>query len=152
VYPRARSGLGEPHAAAAADEESGGGEGTQPETSGFPASGRAGEGEHLHPGQQFAYQRGDLAPELLLLTTMQCQVTQAGVLLIAVLVPGLAPVPQSRKLPPLVLVAMRVNWCPSRSAIRPASIAVVTAPEPDDLFGDVGPTRVGGVDSEEARP
>jgi hypothetical protein len=48
------------------DQAPGGGEDPQPQASGFPAAGRAGEGEgeHLRPGQEFAGQRDDLAPDL----------------------------------------------------------------------------------------
>jgi hypothetical protein len=53
-------------AAAAADDAPGAGEEPQPEPFGFPAAGGAGEGEHLRPGQQFAGQRDDLAPDLVL--------------------------------------------------------------------------------------
>ena len=53
------------------------------------------QGKHLHPGQQFARQRGELAPDLVLLIAVQRQVAQAGVLRVAdpVLAPGPAPVP-----------------------------------------------------------
>jgi hypothetical protein len=43
----------------------------------------AGEGEHRHLGQEFAGQGGDLAPDLVLVVSVQGQVPQAGVLSIA---------------------------------------------------------------------
>ena len=47
---RARRPEAEPEAAAAADEAPGGGEQPEPQPLGFPAAGRAVQGEHLHPG------------------------------------------------------------------------------------------------------
>ena len=61
-----RCGEPQPQAAAAADEAPGDGEQAQPEPFRFPAAGGPGQGEHLHPGQQFAGQGDDLAPELVL--------------------------------------------------------------------------------------
>jgi hypothetical protein len=70
----------QPQAAAAADQAPGGGEQAQPQALGFPAAGLAGEGEHLHPGQQFAGHGDDLAPDLVLGVAVQGKVAQAGVL------------------------------------------------------------------------
>ena len=86
----------EPQAAAAADQAPGGGEQAQPEPFGFPAAGGPGQGEHLGPGQQFAGQGHDLAPDLVLGEALEREVPQPGVLGIAdaVLAAGPAAVPQ----------------------------------------------------------
>jgi hypothetical protein len=46
--------LTEPQAPAAADDAPGSGEDPQPDQSGFPAAGRAGQGEQLGPGEELA--------------------------------------------------------------------------------------------------
>jgi hypothetical protein len=56
----------QPQAPRAADQAPGGGEQAQPQPFGFPAAGFAFQGEHLHPGQQFAGHGHDLAPDLVL--------------------------------------------------------------------------------------
>ena len=93
--PESAGSQAQPQAAAAADDAAGHGENPQPRPSGFPAAAGTGQGKHLHPGQQFARQRGELAPDLVLLIAVQRQVAQAGVLRVAdpVLAPGPAPVP-----------------------------------------------------------
>jgi hypothetical protein len=45
---------------------------------GFPAAGAAGAGEQLGPGQEFAGQRDDLAPYLVLRVAVRRQVAQPG--------------------------------------------------------------------------
>jgi hypothetical protein len=62
----------------------------------LPAAGPAGEGDHLGPGEQFAGQRDDLAPDLVLREALQGQVPQARVLGVpdAVLTPCPPAVPQ----------------------------------------------------------
>jgi hypothetical protein len=89
-------GAGEPEtdAAAAADDPPGAGEDPQAQPSGFPAAGFAGEGEHLGSGEQLAGQGDDLAPDLVLVISVQGKVAQAGVLGAAdpVLAPGPAAV------------------------------------------------------------
>jgi hypothetical protein len=89
-------GHAQPQAAAAADQAPGDGEDPQPQPSRFPAAGRAVKGEHLHPGQQLAGQRDDLAPDLVLGEAVQGQVAKPGVLGAPdpVLAPGPALVPQ----------------------------------------------------------
>ena len=77
----------EPQPAAAADDPSGDGEIRSRIRLGSPPAGGAVKGEHLHPGQQLAGQCDDLAPDLVLLKAVQRQVTQPGVLGIAVLAP-----------------------------------------------------------------
>ncbi len=91
-----RGGEAQPQPPAAADDAPGGGEQAQPQAFGFPAAGGAVQGEHLHPGQQFAGQGDDLAPDLVLGEAVQGQVAQAGVLgaADAVLAPGAAAVAQ----------------------------------------------------------
>ena len=92
--PGPAGGEAEPQAAAAADEAPGAGEDPQPQPFGFPAAGGAVQGEHLHPGEQFAGQGDDLAPDLVLGEAVQGEVAQAGVLGAAdpVLAPGPAAV------------------------------------------------------------
>jgi hypothetical protein len=82
--------------AAAADEAPGHGEQAQARPFEFPAAGGPGEGEHGHPGEQFAGQGDDLAPDLVLGVAVQGQVAQAGVLggADAVLASGAAAVAQ----------------------------------------------------------
>ena len=50
------------------------------QASGFPGAGRAVEGEHLHPGGQFAGHRHQLALELVLVEAVQREPAQPGVL------------------------------------------------------------------------
>ena len=89
-------GEAELQAAAAADEAAGGGEQAQPEPFGFPVAGLPCQGEQLGPGQQFAGQGGDLAPQLVLGEAVEREVAQPGVLGVpdAVLAAGPAAVPQ----------------------------------------------------------
>ena len=62
-------------------DRGGGGEQPQSQPFGFPAaSGVFGEAEHLGPGQEFAGQLHDLAPDAVLVEAVQRQVAQAGVL------------------------------------------------------------------------
>jgi hypothetical protein len=66
VGPGPALGEAQAQAAAAAHDPAGGGEQAQAEPFGFPAAGGPGQGEQLRPGQQFAGQGDDLAPELVL--------------------------------------------------------------------------------------
>ena len=86
----------QPQAAATAHEASRDGEDAQAEAFRFPSAGRAGERDHLHPGQQLAGQGHDLAPDLVLREALERQVPQPGVLGAPdpVLAPGPPPVPQ----------------------------------------------------------
>jgi hypothetical protein len=61
---------------------------------GFPGAGGPVEGEHLHPGQQFAGHRDQLGPDLVLVKAVQWQVAQPGVFGVAdaVFAPGAAAV------------------------------------------------------------
>jgi hypothetical protein len=89
-------GEAEPQAATAAGQATGDGEEAQAEALGLPAAGGPGQGQHLRPCQQFAGQRDDLAPGLVLGEALERQVPQPGVLGAAdpVLAPGPAEVPQ----------------------------------------------------------
>ena len=89
-------GDAQPPAAASAGDAPGGGEQAQPKAFGFPSAGGAVQGEHLHPGQQLAGHRDDLAPELVLRESLEGQVAQPGVFrgADAVLAPGPAAVAQ----------------------------------------------------------
>src|SRR5690242_20032211 len=77
--PGPPGGEAEPQASAAADDAPGSGEQSQAETFGFPPAGGAGEGDHLHPGEQVAGQSDDLAPDLVLGIAPEREVAQAGV-------------------------------------------------------------------------
>ena len=94
--PGPPGGQAQPQAAAAADNPPRAAEDPQAEPLWFPAAGRAGEGEHLGPGQQLAGQGDDLAPDLVLVVSVQRQVSQPSVLGVAdpVLAPGPAAVSQ----------------------------------------------------------
>jgi hypothetical protein len=59
-------GKPQPQAATAGGEAAGDGEEPKAQALGFPAAGVCGQGEHLGPGEQFAGQGDDLAPELVL--------------------------------------------------------------------------------------
>ena len=72
--PGPAGGEAEPQPAAAGDDAPGSGEDPQPEPPGFPAAAGPGQGEHLGPGEQFAGQRHDLAPDLVLGVAVQGQV------------------------------------------------------------------------------
>ena len=82
--------------ATAPGEPSGDGEQAQAEPFRFPAAGGPGQGEQLRPGQQFAGQGHDLAPDLVLGEALEGEVAQPGVLGVAdaVLAAGAAAVPQ----------------------------------------------------------
>ena len=90
-----RTGEAEAEPAAAADDPPGDREEPQPQLSGFPAAGLAAQREHRRPGQQLAGQGDNLAPDLVLVVSVQRQVPQPGVLGVAdpVLAPGPAAVP-----------------------------------------------------------
>jgi len=60
-----------PQAAAAADDPPGAAEDPQSQSFWFPPAGRSLQGEHLCPGEQFAGQRDDLAPDLVLGVAVQ---------------------------------------------------------------------------------
>src|SRR5262249_7952458 len=94
--PRPGRGQAQPQAAAAAGKAPGGGGQAPPQPLGVPAAGGPGQGEHLRPGQQFAGQCDDLAPDLVLVIAVQGKVAQAGVLggPDPVLAPGPAAVAQ----------------------------------------------------------
>jgi hypothetical protein len=64
---------------------------------GFPRAGGPVEGEHLHPGSEFAGHRDQLALDLVLCKSVQGQIAQPGVFGGAdpVLAPGAAAVPQA---------------------------------------------------------
>jgi hypothetical protein len=76
----------------------------QPQPFSLPPAGWPGEGQHLHPGQEFAGHGHEFAPDLILVKALQGQIAQAGVLRAAnpVLAPRPAPAAQFqvRKLPP----------------------------------------------------
>jgi hypothetical protein len=89
-------GQAQPQPAAAAHQPPGDGGQPQSQPLGFPPAGGPSQGEHLHPGEQLAGQRGDLAPDLVLGEPVEGEVAQAGVLggLDPVLTPGAAAVTQ----------------------------------------------------------
>src|SRR5918994_2605089 len=67
--------------AGVAGESGGGGEQAQPQPLGFPAAGgMLGVAEHLGPGDEFAGQLHDRAPDAVLVEPVQGQILQAGVL------------------------------------------------------------------------
>jgi hypothetical protein len=67
-------GQAQPPASAASDDAPGGGERAQPQSFGFPGAGGRLEGEHLHPGGEFAGHRDQFAPDLVLGEAVQRQV------------------------------------------------------------------------------
>ena len=64
VVPGPAGSQAQPQAPAAADEASGRGEQAEPQPFRFPAAGCSVEGEHGHPGEEFAGHGGDLGPDL----------------------------------------------------------------------------------------